>query len=191
MAHSPTYKVPFRRRREQKTNYAKRLALLKSRELRMVVRKTNNQVIVQFVEAREAGDHVHAAAQSAELKKYGWKLHGGNIAAAYLTGFLAGGKAKKTGVSKAVLDLGLVTPVRGSRVFAALKGAIDAGIHIPASEAAFPKPERLKGKHVEAWLSKNPGLGNAFSRYKKEGVDYSKYSSYVEAAKAAIEQELK
>ena len=40
-ATGPTYTVPFKRRRENLTNYAKRLALLKSMKPRMVVRKSN------------------------------------------------------------------------------------------------------------------------------------------------------
>jgi large subunit ribosomal protein L18 len=36
----PTYKMPFRRRREGKTNYTKRLKLLLSRKPRLVVRKS-------------------------------------------------------------------------------------------------------------------------------------------------------
>lgn len=49
MAHGPRYRVPFRRRREGKTNYHKRLKLLKSKKPRLVVRKTLNHHIAQIV----------------------------------------------------------------------------------------------------------------------------------------------
>jgi len=37
------------------------------------------------------------------------------------------------------LDLGLARATVGNRVFAALKGAVDGGIHIPHSDKIFPK----------------------------------------------------
>ena len=50
MADSPIYKVSFRRRREKKTDYAKRLALVKSGKFRLVVRKSNSDTYAQIVE---------------------------------------------------------------------------------------------------------------------------------------------
>ena len=41
MTSGPTYKVAFKRRREQKTDYKKRLAVLKSKKDRVVLRVTN------------------------------------------------------------------------------------------------------------------------------------------------------
>jgi large subunit ribosomal protein L5e len=37
------------------------------------------------------------------------------------------------------LDLGLARATSGNRVFAALKGAVDGGLHIPHSDSIFPK----------------------------------------------------
>ncbi len=48
--------VPHRRKREAKTNYKKRLALLKSGEYRLVLRKTTNTMIAQIVEYHVDGD---------------------------------------------------------------------------------------------------------------------------------------
>ena len=45
----PRYKVPFRRRREAKTNYRHRLKLLKSGLPRAVVRKSLKHTTVQFI----------------------------------------------------------------------------------------------------------------------------------------------
>ena len=44
---------------------------------------------------------------------------------------------------KAVLDVGLVRTTVGNRVFGALKGAVDGGLHVPHSTKRFP------GYHIE------------------------------------------
>jgi large subunit ribosomal protein L18 len=161
MKASCNYNMPFRRRIEQKTNYKKRIALIKSGKPRLVVRGTNNNFIAEFIEYNPKGDTVICFTHSNELKKYGWKTHKGNLPSAYLTGFLCGKKAIKK-IKEANLDIGLTTPVHGSRVFAALKGAIDAGIKINADEKVFPKEERIKGTHC----SKN--LETEFETVKKQ-----------------------
>ncbi|HIH10209.1 MAG TPA: 50S ribosomal protein L18 [Candidatus Diapherotrites archaeon] len=154
MSTSPTYKVKFRRRREFKTDYRKRLALLKSDKPRLVVRKTNNMTIVEVVSYKPAGDIVNAFFSSASLKKKGWKGHTGNLPAAYLAGYACAKMALAAGVKQAVLDIGLTSPVHGSRPFAALKGAIDAGMEIPCDATVFPAAERLNGKHINGEMAK-------------------------------------
>lgn len=42
------------------------------------------------------------------------------------------------------LDLGLFRSTKGARVFAAMKGAVDGGIHIPHSDKIFPSPKEAK-----------------------------------------------
>jgi large subunit ribosomal protein L18 len=49
MGHGPRYRVPWRRRREGKTNYYKRLKLIRSGKPRLVVRRTNKYIIAQIV----------------------------------------------------------------------------------------------------------------------------------------------
>ncbi len=142
--------VPFRRKREGKTNYKKRLGLVSSGLPRMVIRKTNKNVTAQLVKSSDEGDKVIASAHTNELKKYGWKCARRNLPAAYLTGLLCGLKAKKAGVKNAILDIGMHPPIKGSVVFAALKGSIDAGLEIPHSEEALPSEERISGKHIES-----------------------------------------
>jgi large subunit ribosomal protein L18 len=63
----------YKRRREGKTDYAKRLEMLKSRQPRLVVRKSNKCVIVQVVEFGEKGDKTLACANSFDLGKFGFK----------------------------------------------------------------------------------------------------------------------
>jgi large subunit ribosomal protein L18 len=137
----------FRRRREEKTNYRKRLALLKSGKVRLVIRKSLSNISVQLVNYKPSGDETIASAFSTELKKLGW-TRSGDVPAAYLTGLLAGKKAKAKNVSEAVLDLGLQTSTRGSRIYAALKGVLDSGIDVPHSEEILPSEDRIKGKHI-------------------------------------------
>ena len=126
-ATGPLYVVHFKRRREGKTDYAKRLALLKSGKPRLVVRKTNRFVIVQVISWTEKGDQTVACATSKALGNFGFQGKS-NSPSAYLTGLLCGVKAKAKGVGEIVLDVGLQTPSKGSIVFAALKGAVDAGL---------------------------------------------------------------
>ena len=149
MATGPRYRVPFRRRREGKTNYRLRRALVLSRMPRLVVRLTLKHVIIQIIEAEAIGDKVLVSAHSNELKKkYGWLNNCGNIPSAYLTGLLCGLKAMANGVEKAFLDIGLHAPSKGTRVFAALKGVIDAGVEVPYSEDILPDDDRISGKHI-------------------------------------------
>jgi large subunit ribosomal protein L18 len=150
MATSPRTRVPFRRRREGRTNYRTRLALLKSGETRLVVRRTNGNVIVQFVDWNQNGDAIKATAVAQELAKLGWEGSAKNTPAAYLTGLLAGKRAAEAGVESAVLDIGRHTPSKGSRVFAALKGVLDAGIEVPhGDESIYPSEDRLNGAFLE------------------------------------------
>ncbi len=175
MAKGPKYRVPFRRRREGKTNYRLRKALLLSGLPRLVVRGSLKHMIAQIIRSREDGEEVLVSAHSRELvKKYGWKGYCGNVPAAYLTGLLCGFKALAKGIKKAVLDIGLKRPTKGSRVFAALKGALDAGIEVPHDESILPEESRIRGEHIASYakiLLKNPEkYEKQFSQYIARGL---------------------
>ncbi len=174
MAKGPRYKVRFRRRREGKTNYYRRKRLLLSRKPRLVIRKTNGNTIVQLVEAHVQGDKTLASAISLELKKlYGWNISTKNIPAAYLTGLLAGLRAIKKGYTEAVLDIGLHLPIKGGRIYAALKGVIDAGLNVPHSPDVFPDESRIKGEHIV----------KALDHFKKsEGFMFAQYYNRVKGS---------
>jgi large subunit ribosomal protein L18 len=148
LAKGPQYNVPFRRRRQGRTRYGKREKLVLSGLPRLVIRPTNKHVAAQIIEAKPDGDRVLASAHSSELKEFGWKAPCGNLPAAYLTGLLAGRRAKVHGIGEAILDIGLHARGPGSRIFAATKGALDAGLTIPHEDKALPKPDRIKGGHV-------------------------------------------
>jgi large subunit ribosomal protein L18 len=148
MSHNTTYKVKMRRRREGKTDYNKRLNLLKAGKDRLVVRISNNKVVAQIVRFNPKGDETMVNTTSLELKKFGYNGHAGNVCAAYLTGLLCGKKALKRNVKTAILDIGLHTPVKGSNVYAVLKGALDAGMEIAHDPGVLPTAERVLGKSI-------------------------------------------
>ncbi len=137
-AFGPTYDLAYRRRREGRTNYARRLALIKSGKTRLVVRKTNKHVILQFVDAFPEGDKTLSMTVSSELKKFDFPAKR-NAASAYLTGLLAGKKAKAKNVKEFILDIGMNTSSNGSIVFAAAKGVLDAGIESSYKGDKFPE----------------------------------------------------
>jgi large subunit ribosomal protein L18 len=67
-------------------------------------------------------------------------------------------------VTEAVLDLGLHARGPGSRIFAATKGAVDAGLTVPHDDSALPSKERIQGEHIENYSKK---LAPDQDRYKK------------------------
>ena len=145
----PSHKIPtnpLRRKKEGKTNYKKRLGILKGGIPRLVVRKFNKNVIAQIITYNAKGDKVEAQAHSKELEKYGWKESRNNVPASYLVGMLL---AKKTKIKEAILDAGLQKPTKGSRIYSTVKGCIDGGMKIPHDAEGFPKIERITGKHIQ------------------------------------------
>jgi large subunit ribosomal protein L18 len=195
VADSSKYRVKLRRRREGKTDYQARKALVTSGKPRLVTRTANRNITVQITIAKQHGDIVLAAANSRELvKSYGWKAATGNIPAAYLTGLLCGLKAKANGVKEAILDIGLVAPTKGAKIFAALSGVVDAGVAVPHSEEKIIK-ERVKGDHI-AKYAKSLGAGSEeytakFSKYTAQGVAPEKISEYFTKTKAEITDSFK
>lgn len=147
---------------------------------RLIVRFSNRHVICQIAYATIQGDKIICAANSQELPRYGIPCGLKNFGAAYATGLLCARRMLKTlnleesfeGVEecdgedfhiedevddderrpfKAVLDIGLKRTVVGSKVFAAMKGAADGGLHVPHSNKRFPgyNPPENKGDDAE------------------------------------------
>lgn len=167
------YTVRYRRIRKQKTDYKTRLKLLLSNTPRLVIRCLTNSVNVQFIEYTKNGDRIITSSDSNELKKLGWK-YSGNIPAAYLAGYIAGIKAKKAKVKMAIIDTGLSLVLKKTRIFAAVKGAIDAGIEIPCSKDALPSEERCFGIDIENYakllLKNKEQYQKKYSRYLTRNV---------------------
>ena len=144
-------RIKFSRRREGVTDYKQRLSMLKARIPRLVVRQTNTKIIAQIVDFTETGDVVLATAISSDLGAFGWKHSIKSVPAAYLTGTLISARAKGKNVKGCILDVGLKTLTKGSRIFAVLKGAVDGGLEIPHSSQKFPSNDRVAGKHISEY----------------------------------------
>jgi len=184
------FNVPFRRKRQGKTNYKKRLKLLLSGKPRLVIRTFLKNISAQIIEYHPEGDRVIAAATARDLESLDWKFNKGNLPAAYLTGLLIGKKAQEKGVKEAILDVGLKNPTKGSRIFACLNGAIDAGLDIPHSKEVFPSKERLSGKNVSAFANNlkatKEKYEKQFSKYLKQGLEPSNITKTFEEVKSKI-----
>lgn len=152
MAKGPKYTVKFRREREGKTDYKTRLALLKSKKPRFVIRISNKNIVCQIVEHKKEGDVILASASSKELRDFGWDKANTNLPSAYLVAYLCAKKAGSKKVTTAVLDIGFRDVVAASKPFASLKGALDGGLDIPHDESILPPQERIEGIHIDEKL---------------------------------------
>lgn len=184
MADKRTFKAPFRRRKEGKTNYAKRLALVKNSQARLVVRKSNRHIRTELMVLDAKGDKTLAAASTLELKGFGWNGATNNLPAGYLVGLLIGKKALSQGTQAAVLDLGLQTPHHKGVLFAVVKGAKEAGLNLPVNEEVLPPMERIEGKHLAGAVV--AASKHQFADAKKNGFAPEKSKETVEKAKQNI-----
>jgi large subunit ribosomal protein L18 len=189
LAHGSRYKLAFKRRREGKTDYRARLNLIGLDKSRLVVRITNQHTIAQIINVKADGDETIVSAHSNELKNMGWLGSGKNTSAAYLTGFLLGKKALKAGITAAVLDIGLKSSTKGARIFAALKGAVDAGLKVPHGDVILPPENRIRGEHVAAYAESlsDEEVEKKFSQYIKNGLSPKDLPDHFDSIKQKIE----
>lgn len=152
-------KTVKRRRKENRTDYAKRLKLLKAETPRIAVRKTNKYIISQYITSRQTQDMVEITVNSKDLLEYGWpkNLNGSlkSLPAAYLTGFLMGRKILKEKKEIPIIDFGMMRALWGTRIFAVVKGLVDSGLEMKHDKKTFPDEERITGKHMKSNFSKN------------------------------------
>ena len=147
MAKNKTYVVKFKRVREGKTNYTKRLKYIASNKPRIVIRKSLKNILIQSIEYNEIGDKIVDTVKSTDLRKYGWDLPTGNISSAYLTGLLF---AKRAKIKEGIIDLGTLSLTKGSRLAATIKGLADGGVKINYSEEILPAEEIIKGSKLKS-----------------------------------------
>lgn len=192
MAHGSRYKVALKRRREGKTDYGARLKLIGLDKHRLVVRVTGNHTTAQIVDVKLPGDKTVVSTHSQELKNMGWLGSGKNISAAYLTGYLCGKKAVKEGIDAAVMDLGLQSSTKGSRVYAVLKGAIDAGLEVPYKDVVLPDEDRIKGEHIVQFAKSldKADMEKKFSQYLEKGLSPLEIPDHFQTIKEKIEKEV-
>ena len=148
--------IPKKRRAEGKTNYTKRRRLLEGRKPRIVVRKTNRYIIIEYIESRQAQDSTKAYSNSRDLLENGWpKEKSGSLkslGAAYLTGLMFGNKIKS--FAPAILDTGLIRSTKGSKIYAAVKGILDSGYKLPCGEEVLPSAERINSANIKEFFDK-------------------------------------
>jgi large subunit ribosomal protein L18 len=162
--------------------------MLVSRTPRLVVRMTNKKIITQLVDYAPQGDKVLLTVTSADLKKSGWNYSTKNIPAAYLTGMLLARRALAKKVNRAIADIGFHTPIKGARIYAVLKGAIDGKLDVPCDESVFPTPDRLKGEHIKKYVALVKDE-KQFSRHQKEKIDVASIDKAFDDAKNKILRE--
>ena len=191
MAKRKPKQVWYRRKREGKTNYKKRLLLLLSQKPRLVVRFSNQRIVAQVVSFTAQGDKVIAAVDSSALAKLGWNYSQKNTPASYLTGLLLGKKALKAlkqgtagvvGATEVVVDTGLRSPQRKGKLYAFVKGVVDAGLQLPyGDESIFPDEARIKGEHIQAYAHQGK-----FTQYLKKNSKPEEMPKAFEAVKRKI-----
>jgi len=161
---------------------------------RLVVRFSNRNITTQVAYARIEGDVVLAAAYSHELPRYGVKVGLSNYASAYATGLLLARRllkklkldkvytgAKDTtgaeynvedvdgqpGAFQCYLDVGLARTSTGAKIFGAMKGAADGGLHVPHSVRRFPGYDADK-KEYKAEVHRKHIFGLNIAAYMKD-----------------------
>jgi len=182
MMNGSIFTTPFRRKRQGRTHYKTRFKILTSDKYRFVVRKSLKGVQASIVEYDTKGDKVLLTVNTKELDKLGWKGDTGNLPSAYLIGLIAGKKSIGKGIKDAILDIGSNNSVKGSRLYAALAGALDSGLKIPFDPKILPPKDRIAGEHIVKYAnllkSDTPRYQKQFSNYIKKGLapeDISKH----------------
>ncbi len=179
----------FSRRIKKKTDYRQRLTLLRSGKCRAVVRVSTNNVRIQFVKFTKTGDLTVVDISSKSIIKLGWKGHAASMPCAYLVGFYAGKQALQKNEKQAILDIGLAKSQKGSVIYAAAKGIVDAGIEMPLGDVA-PAPERIRGLHIAEYAQKlkqnKEKYEKQFSALLKRGLDPEEIEKHFEEIKSKI-----
>ena len=78
-------------------------------------------------------------------------------------------------MKECTLDLGKYNPIYQAKVFAVLKGALDAGLQIPHGEGVLPSDERIRGEHIAQYAAKlkdenEKAYRARFSAYLRRGL---------------------
>ncbi len=151
-------KIQKRRRREYKTDYRKRIKILKGGVPRIVFRKSNRYVIAQYVTSKQAQDKVEFGVSSRDLIKYDWPKETlgslKSIPASYLLGLLMGRNIIKKKLKTPIVDFGMLRTIHKNRIYSFLKGLIDSDIKIKCKEEFFPPEDKIKGKNLKKDFSK-------------------------------------
>lgn len=183
------YIATLKRIRNGRTNYRKRAALLLSRRKFVTITVSDENVQAQIAYPMSKGDVTITSSHSRELTRFGWNGSLNSLPACYLTGLLLGKKSLRKKVDEAILYTGK-NPFT-SRVAACLKGIIDSGMKVPASDSSFPPEERLVGNHIAEYArilqdENKDAYNSRFSKLIANNFDPTQYSIYVHKVKDAI-----
>jgi large subunit ribosomal protein L18 len=176
-------------RRYSKTDYNKRLSLLKSGKSRLVVRISSKNILAQIVDYVPSGDKVICAVSTKNLEKeFKWKGPKCNISVGYLVGLLLASKAK---TEELILDIGKRKSIAQTKVYGVVKGVIDGGVNVHVSEEVLPSEDRITGKHIAdyaAMLKKSDKekYDKIYSSYIKNGLNPEDFTKYFSEIKAKI-----
>jgi large subunit ribosomal protein L18 len=185
----------FRRKRNNLTDYRKRLKTLSSRKPRLVIRRSLRNIQASLTVYSKEGDIVKVSSHTQSLKKFGWTFNTGNLPSAYLTGFLLGKKALISKLDGAILDIGFHKSVKGSKIYAVVAGALDAGLDVSCGKEILPSKERISGNHIfkyaEILKKDEPKLKKQFGTYLKNNIAIEDLPKKFEEVKANIEKQIK
>ena len=122
---------------------------------RAIVRVSNTKVVCQLAQFDPEGDKIVASVSGSNLATYGWPAGAStkSVPACYVAGYALGKSALSTGYDSAILDIGLAASSPGNRIFAALKGMVDAGLDIPHGDGVLPSDDRVNGAHIDESLA--------------------------------------
>ncbi len=187
----PRYRVEFRRKREGKTDYRRRLRLLRSKKPRFVVRISLRHISVQAIQFTPTGDVTKASAHTKDLEKLGFKNGTSNLPAAYLVGLLCGYRSVKSGIGAAVFDIGEHGSTPRGKIFAVLKGAIDSGLEIPHDVKVLPSEDTISGSSISSYAIKlkekdEKEYRSKFSVYLSLGLNPENISDHFNSIKREI-----
>ena len=155
MAHGKSQRLRFKRRRNGKTDYRRRLRMLRGGVPRAIVRVSNTQVVCQLAQFDPEGARIVASVSGSNLTTYGWPAGAStkSIPACYVAGYALGKSALSAGHDSAILDIGLAASSPGNRIFSALRGMVDAGLDVPYGEGVLPSDDRINGAHIDESLA--------------------------------------
>lgn len=142
-----------RRRQEGKTDYSRRITMLKGDSPRLVFRKTNKFLIAQYVTSREAQDKIEFGVSSKKLINYGWpkEAEGSlkSIPASYCLGLLIGKIIEENKLKAPILDLGMYRVLPKTKIHSFIKGLVDGGVKLKHEGKLFPEDDKIKGKYLK------------------------------------------
>jgi large subunit ribosomal protein L18 len=184
-----SYIATLKRIRNGRTNYRKRAALLLARSKFITITVSDENVQAQVAYSLSTGDVTITSSHSKELTRYGWNGSLNSIPACYLTGLLLGKKSLLKEVGEAILYTGRNSFT--SRIAACLKGIIDAGMKVPASEGSFPPEDRLSGNHIAEYArmlqeEDKDMYTSRFSKLIANNFNPMEYPTYVKKVKDQI-----